>query len=102
MAVKTFTIDGKLIPAREDQTILQAAREAGIAIPTLCHLDGVSDVSACRLCLVELKGSNRLLPSCTTRVAGEMVIETATQRLREYRRMIVELLLAERNHVCSV
>ena len=55
MAVKTLTIDGKLITAREDQTLLDAAREAGIAIPTLCHLDGVSDVGACRLCLVEVR-----------------------------------------------
>src|SRR5690348_17051993 len=102
MAVKTLTIDGKLIPAREDQMILDAAREAGIAIPTLCHLDGASDVGACRLCLVEIEGTNRLLPACVTQVAEEMEVRTDTERLRAYRRMIVELLFAERNHVCSV
>jgi bidirectional [NiFe] hydrogenase diaphorase subunit len=102
MPVKTLTVDGKLISARADQTILEAAREAGIAIPTLCHLDGVSEVGACRLCLVELEGSNRLLPACVTPVAEEMVVRTDTERLRGYRRMIVELLFAERNHVCSV
>ena len=59
-AVKTLTIDGKLINARSDQTILEAAREAGIAIPTLCHLEAVSDVGACRLCLVEVGGRRRL------------------------------------------
>jgi len=102
MPVKTLTIDGKLISARAEQTILEAARDAGIAIPTLCHLDGASDVGACRLCLVELGGSNRLLPACVTPVAEELVVRTDTERLREYRRMIVELLFAERNHVCSV
>jgi bidirectional [NiFe] hydrogenase diaphorase subunit len=102
MAVKTLTIDGKLISARADQTILEAAREVGIAIPTLCHLEGASDVGACRLCLVEVGGSNRLLPACVTHVAEEMVVRTDTERLRDYRRMIVELLFAERNHVCSV
>jgi bidirectional [NiFe] hydrogenase diaphorase subunit len=102
MPVKTLTIDEKLISARADQTILQAARNAGIAIPTLCHLEGASDVGACRLCLVELGGSSRLSPACVTPVAEEMVVRTDTERLREYRRMIVELLFAERNHVCSV
>ncbi len=56
MAAKTLTIDGKHISAEESATILQAAHEAGINIPTLCHLDGVYDVGACRLCLVEVVG----------------------------------------------
>src|SRR3954451_15998907 len=102
MAVKTLTIDGKLISAREDRTILEAAQDAGIMIPTLCHLEGASEVGACRLCLVEMKGSNRLMPACVTKVAEEMDIRTETDRLKEYRRMIVELLFAERNHICSV
>ncbi len=102
MAVKTLTIDGKLISAREDQTILDAASEAGIAIPTLCHLEGASDVGACRLCMVEVGGTQRPLPACVTAVAEGMEVRTDTERLREYRRMIVELLFAERNHICSV
>ena len=102
MAVKTLTIDGKLISAREDQTILDAAGEAGVAIPTLCHLEGASDVGACRLCMVEVKVNNRPLPACVTAVAEGMEVRTDTERLREYRRMIVELLFAERNHICSV
>src|SRR5262249_41664916 len=60
-AVKTLSIDGKLINARGDQTILQAAQEAGISIPTLCHLEGVTDVGACRMCLVEVGDSPRLM-----------------------------------------
>jgi bidirectional [NiFe] hydrogenase diaphorase subunit len=101
MSVKTLMINGKLLGAPDDQTILEAAREAGIAIPTLCHLEGTSSVGACRLCLVEAAGG-RLLAACVTRVEEGLVVETDTPRLREYRRMIVELLLAERNHVCSV
>ncbi|MGC8668956.1 MAG: bidirectional hydrogenase complex protein HoxU [Chthonomonadales bacterium] len=102
MAVKTLSIDGRMISAQEDSTILQAAREAGIEIPTLCHLDGLSDVGACRLCLVEIVGSPRLVPACATKVAEGMEVRTNTDQLRNYRKMIVELLFAERNHVCSV
>jgi bidirectional [NiFe] hydrogenase diaphorase subunit len=102
MPVKTLTIDGQLVTSHGDQSILQAAREQGIKIPTLCHLDGVSDVAACRLCLVEIAGSNKLVPSCVTQVAEGMEVTTDSPRLQEYRKMIVELLFAERNHVCSV
>jgi bidirectional [NiFe] hydrogenase diaphorase subunit len=102
MAAKTLTIDGKEISAEEGATILQAAEEAGIKIPTLCHLDGIYDVGACRLCLVELAGTPKLLTACTTKVAEGMVIHTDTERLRKYRRMTLELLFAERNHTCAV
>jgi bidirectional [NiFe] hydrogenase diaphorase subunit len=102
MAIKTLTIDGKLVSAREEDTILIAAREAGVSIPTLCYVDGLSPVGACRLCLVEQKGVNRLQAACATLVQEGMEINTNTPRLAEYRQMIVELLFAERNHVCSV
>jgi bidirectional [NiFe] hydrogenase diaphorase subunit len=102
MAIKTLTIDGKLVSAREEDTILIAAREAGICIPTLCYVDGLSAVGACRLCLVEQAGVNRLQAACATRVQEGMEIQTNTSKLVEYRRMILELLFAERNHVCAV
>jgi bidirectional [NiFe] hydrogenase diaphorase subunit len=102
MPVVTLTLNDQPVSARAEETLLQAAREAGIDIPTLCHLDGVSDVGACRLCLVEVAGAGRLLPACVTRVAEGMHVRTDTEQLREYRRMILELLFAERNHVCSV
>jgi bidirectional [NiFe] hydrogenase diaphorase subunit len=102
MPAITLTIDGKLVTSAGEGTILEAARENGIAIPTLCHLDGVSEAGACRLCLVEVGGSNRLLPACVTKAAENMEVRTDSGRLRSYRRMIVELLFAERNHVCSV
>ena len=91
-----------MLSARPDQTVLEVAREAGIEIPTLCHLEGVGDIGACRLCMVEIAGSNKLFASCVTRVEEGMEITTNSERLKEYRRMIVELLFAEGNHVCAV
>ncbi|MBT9315911.1 bidirectional hydrogenase complex protein HoxU [Leptothoe spongobia] len=102
MSVKTLTIDNQLISAREGETVLETARNANIGIPTLCHLEGLSTVGACRLCLVEVEGVSKLLPACVTVVQEGMMIQTHTERLQHYRRMIVELLLAEGNHVCAV
>jgi len=101
-AVSTLRVDGKDLSARADQTILEAALEHQIHIPTLCHLDGLSDVGACRLCLVEVKGVAKLLPACVTRVSEGMEVSTQSERLAKYRRMILELLFAERNHICAV
>ncbi|HBB35764.1 MAG TPA: bidirectional hydrogenase complex protein HoxU [Cyanobacteria bacterium UBA8803] len=102
MSVKTLQINGVDVAVEEGATILQAAREAGIHIPTLCHLDGVSNVGACRLCLVEVAGINKLLPACVTQVAEGMSVSTHNEQINEYRRMIVEMLFAEGNHVCAV
>lgn len=102
MAAKTLTIDGQMVAAAEDQTVLDAARDAGIRIPTLCQLQGVTASGACRLCLVEIAGSPKLVPACVTRVAEGMEVRTNTERLTRYRRLILELLFAERNHVCAV
>src|SRR6516165_8174727 len=102
MAAKILTIDGKEVSADESATILEAATDAGISIPTLCHLDGVYDVGACRLCLVEVAGTPKLLPACTTQVSEGMDITTDTERLRKYLRMTLQLLYPERKHVCSV
>jgi len=99
---RTLTIDGRAISARDDDTVLAAALDAGIQVPRLCHLEGVQDVGACRLCLVEVSGTSKLLPACVTRVTEGMEVQTATARLQEYRRQILELLFAERNHVCAV
>ncbi|HWG45871.1 MAG TPA: bidirectional hydrogenase complex protein HoxU [Gemmataceae bacterium] len=102
MSVVTLTINGQLVSARASDTILLAAREAGIAIPTLCYLDGLSAHGGCRVCLVEIADSPRLQPACFMKVSEGMDVRTDTDRLREYRRMIVELLFAEGNHICSV
>jgi bidirectional [NiFe] hydrogenase diaphorase subunit len=100
--VLTLTIDGKEVSAAQGQTILDVARESKIDIATLCQVDGLTNIGACRMCLVEVKGIPKLLPACTTTVTEGMEISTNTERLRKYRRMILELLFAERNHICSV
>ncbi len=100
--VKTLKIDDRDVSGREDETILEVARQNGIFIPTLCHLDGLTSIGACRLCLVEVKGVSRLLPACVTRVEEGMEVYTQSERLQKYRRMTLELLFSERNHICSV
>ncbi len=100
--IKTLTIDGRDIGARAEETILEVARENGIDIPTLCNLEGLTPVGACRMCLVEIKGISRLLPACITRVEEGMEVITNSERLITYRRMILELIFSERNHICSV
>lgn len=98
----SIRIDGELINALEGQTILSAAKASGKRIPTLCALDGISPVGGCRLCIVEVQGIDKLLPACTTPIQEGMAVTTSSSRLNQHRRMTVELLLVERNHVCSV
>ena len=102
MGIVTLTIDDQQVSGNEDETLLEIAAEHDIPIPTLCHLDGLTDVGACRLCLVEIEGSPKLAPACTTRPQEGMVVRTATERLKKYRRMIIELLASEGNHQCAV
>lgn len=102
MAVKTLTIDGEQYSAQEGETILTVARQHNIPIPTLCHLEGLSTVGACRLCVVQIEGIPKLLPACTTKVEEGMVVQTHTAKLKKYRRMIIALLASEGNHVCAV
>jgi bidirectional [NiFe] hydrogenase diaphorase subunit len=102
MAVVTLTIDNEPVSAQEGQTVLAVAREHGISIPTLCHLDGLSERGGCRLCLVEVEGSNKLQAACCATVQEGMVVHTQTERLINYRKMILELMFAERNHICAV
>ena len=98
----SIRIDGELISALEGQTILQAAKASGKYIPTLCDLDGLTAVGACRLCIVEVQGIDRLLPACTTPIQDGMSVTTNSPKLTQYRRISVELLLVERNHICPV
>lgn len=102
MSVVTLTINDELVSARSGQNLLEVIRERGIFIPTLCHLDGLSERGGCRLCLVEVAGSRNLQAACVTKVAEGMVVTTHSERLNKYRRMILELLFSERNHVCAV
>lgn len=95
------TIDGKQLRVDASKTILQAAREAGIAIPTLCYLEGINEIGACRLCIVEVEGMNRLVPSCNTKVEEGMVIRTNTEKIRAARKINTELLLSQHQCQCT-
>ena len=95
-----LTIDGKNISVPKGSTILEAARQLKIDIPTLCHLDLhnvgiVNRAASCRVCLVEVKGWRRLAPSCATPVSEGMVVQTNTLRVINARRTVLELLLSD-------
>jgi bidirectional [NiFe] hydrogenase diaphorase subunit len=98
----SIKIDGELVSATEGMTILQGSKQADKYIPTLCHLDGLTDVGACRICIVEVSGSDRLFPACTTPVQDGMSVIQNSARLTRYRKISLELLLIEKNHVCAV
>ncbi len=100
--IKTLKIDGIDVGAREDETILELAQENGVFIPTLCHMEGLSEWGGCRLCMIEVKGDSRLLPACMTYAEEGMEVSTDSERLHQYRKMILDLLFSERNHVCAV
>jgi bidirectional [NiFe] hydrogenase diaphorase subunit len=102
MTVHTLRIDGTDVAGQDGQSILSVATENGIDIPTMCHLDGLSDTGSCRLCVVEIAGSNKLAPACTTAVIEGMEVTTTSDQLVEYRRTITEMFFVERNHICAV
>ena len=95
-------INGMEVEAPEGTMILKAANNNGIYIPTLCNLEGLNSYAGCRLCLVEISGSPKLFPACATPVSSGMEVTTDSERLKEYRKMAVQLLLSERTHICSV
>jgi len=95
-------IDGELVSAMEGETILQAARKSSKYIPTLCYLEGLSPVGGCRLCMVEVSGIDRLVPACTTPIQEGMSVATTSAKLTRYRKITLELLFVERNHICAV
>jgi bidirectional [NiFe] hydrogenase diaphorase subunit len=95
-------IDGEYVAAQEGQTILEVARAGGKYIPTLCWMENIPAVGACRLCIVEVAGVGRLLPACTTPAQDGMSVTTQSEKLAHYRRIAIEFLLVERNHQCAV
>ena len=96
----TLTINGQTVQAPKNATILEAARSAGIHIPTLCHHPELAPEGACRLCVVEATGARTLVASCVYPVAEGMVVKTNTDKVRAARRMVVELLLANHPKDC--
>ena len=95
-----ITIDGQEVLVKPELTILQAAQQNGIRIPTLCHHPALLDRGGCRLCVVEVDGAPRLAASCVTPVRDGMQVATINERIIETRRIILEFLFAERNHNC--
>mgnify|MGYP005846875107 CR=1 FL=1 len=100
-AMVGLTIDGRPVRGRAGDTILQVAQLAGIEIPTLCSDEKLEPMGGCRMCLVEIEGSDRLLPSCSTPVQEGMVVHTSTDRLKAIRRMILEFMLSDHNAYCQ-
>ncbi len=97
----TFTINDRELSASRGTTILKAAEQAGIPIPHLCFLKDLNEIAACRMCMVEIEGTERLVPACNTEVLEGMVIHTNTPRVRQARRTNLRLILSQHNSNCT-
>jgi formate dehydrogenase major subunit len=95
-----LTIDGKTVEVSEGMTVLRAAEQAGIRIPTLCDHPELTPYGGCRLCLVEVEGARTLQPSCTLPASNNMVVRTDTEKVHSARKFVLTLLFSERNHFC--
>ena len=100
MSKITLTINDKQVVGEEGDTVLDVCKKNGIDVPTLCHFKGLTDVGACRLCIVEIEKERRPVPSCTYPARDGLVVRTHTEKLERDRRQILELMFAERNHLC--
>ena len=97
----TLTIDGRTVSVPEGTTILEAAQTLRISIPTLCYLKDINEIGACRICMVEVEGYARLVPSCDSAVSEGMVVYTSSPRVREARRVNLRLLLSQHETKCT-
>jgi len=97
----TLTVDNIPVEVSNGATILDAAQKAGIRIPTLCYLEGVQAIGACRVCVVEVEGAKTLVASCVMPAADGMKVLTNSKRVRDARRTIVELLLSDHEGDCQ-
>ncbi len=95
-----LTIDGVEMEVPKSYTILDAAREHGIDIPTLCHLKGINEIGACRMCIVEVEGARGFATSCVMPVSEGMVVRTNTPAVRDARKVTLELLLSNHDKKC--
>jgi iron-only hydrogenase group A len=95
-----ITVDGVQIQVPSTATILEAARAAGIQIPTLCYMKSINEVGACRVCLVEVVGGRALAAACVTPVTEGMVVKTNTSRVRATRKSTLEMILSDHNKDC--
>ena len=100
MGKVNITIDGCQMQVEDNLTVLEAARQAGIEIPTLCYLKDLNKIGACRICLVEVQGARGLQASCSYPVSEGMVVRTNTKQVREARKATLELLLSTHKKNC--
>ena len=98
----TIKIDDRKLRVPEGNTILQAAEDAGIPIPHLCYLKELNEIAACRMCMVEVEDTERLVPACNTQVVDGMVIRTNSPRVRQARKTNLRLILSQHDSNCTV
>lgn len=98
----SMNINNKAIQVEENLTIIEAAKQNGILIPSFCYLEGVHQIGACRICVVEVEGERNLQASCMTKVKEGMVVRTNTEEVRKARKVVYELLMSDHNQNCLV
>lgn len=95
-----LTIDRKAIEVPEGSTIMDAANSAGIPIPKLCFLKDINEIGACRVCVVEIEGREKLVTSCNNKVEEGMIVYTNSPKVRRNRKKTVEMILSQHNSNC--
>ncbi|NLC69429.1 MAG: 2Fe-2S iron-sulfur cluster binding domain-containing protein [Clostridiaceae bacterium] len=100
MKMVNIKIDGKELQVPENYTILEAARQANISIPTLCYLKGINEIGACRMCIVEVKGSRSFQAACVYPVSEGLEVRTQSPAIREARKVTLELILSNHDRSC--
>ena len=100
MNMVNLTIDGVAVSVPSTNTVLEAARRAGIKIPTLCFLKGINEVGACRVCLVEIEKARALAAACVMPVSEGMVVHTNSAKVRATRKSTLEMILSDHNRDC--
>ena len=97
-----LTIDGTELQVKDGTTILDAALQAGIHIPTLCYLKKLNKIGACRVCMVEVEGNSKLVTACNTRASEGMIVHTNSPKVRKTRKINVELILSQHDSNCAI
>jgi len=101
MSEITLNINGKQCKGKQGDSVLDVCVANSIDLPTLCHYKGLTDVGACRMCLVEIEKERNFVPACTHPASDGQVVKTSSEKLEKYRRLILELMFTERNHLCA-
>jgi len=101
MSEITLTINGKQCKGKQGDTVLEVCLSNGIDVPTLCHYKGLVDIAACRMCLVEVEKERKPVPACAYPARDGIVVTTNSEKIDKYRRLVLELLFTERNHLCA-